>query len=178
VAFGVIFALSGAFGPIVGQNSGAGRMDRVRRAFFDGLLFTGAVILLVSGLLFALRGPLADLFSATGVTRDLIYLFCGPLTLLFFFNGVIFVSNAVCNNLGRPFWSTLVNWGRHTVGTIPFILGLGHLYGGPGVLVGQALGGVIFGGIAWWLALRVIADPAVGRRQAPAAQPPAPGPDG
>ena len=113
-----------------------------------------------------------------GVTRDLIFLFCGPLTLLFFFNGVIFVSNAVCNNLGRPFWSTLVNWGRHTVGTIPFILGLGQLYGAPGVLVGQALGGVIFGGIAWWLALRVIANSAVGRRPALAAQPLAPVPDG
>jgi Na+-driven multidrug efflux pump len=141
-------------------------------------LFTGAVILLVSGLLFALRGPLADLFSATGVTRDLIYLFCGPLTLLFFFNGVIFVSNAVCNNLGRPFWSTLVNWGRHTLGTIPFVLGLGQLYGAPGVLVGQALGGVIFGGIAWWLALRVIASPAHGRSPVPVTQAAAAGPDG
>ena len=178
VAFGVIFALSGAIGPIVGQNFGAGRMDRVRRAFLDGLLFTAAVILLVSGLLFALRGPLADLFSATGVTRDLIYLFCGPLTLLFFFNGVIFVSNAVCNNLGRPFWSTLVNWGRHTLGTIPFVLGLGQLYGAPGVLVGQALGGVIFGGIAWWLALRVIASPAHGRSPVPVTQAAAAGPDG
>jgi Na+-driven multidrug efflux pump len=118
------------------------------------------VILLVSALLFALRGPIADLFSATGITRELVYLFCGPLALLFFFNGVIFVSNAVCNNLGRPFWSTLVNWGRHTLGTIPFVLGLGGLYGAQGVLVGQAVGGVIFGGIAWWLALRVIAQPA------------------
>ena len=45
-------------------------------------------------------------------------------------------------------------------------------------LVGQALGGVIFGGIAWWLALRVIASPAVGRRPAKAAQPMAPVPDG
>jgi Na+-driven multidrug efflux pump len=178
VAFGVIFALSGAIGPIVGQNFGAGRMDRVRRAFFDGILFTGAVILLVSALLFGLRGPLADLFSATGVTRELIFLFCGPLTLLFFFNGVIFVSNAVCNNLGRPFWSTLVNWGRNTLGTIPLVLGLGQIYGAPGVLVGQALGGVIFGGIAWWLALRVIANPAVRRGPVHVAQPPAPAPEG
>ena len=59
------------------------------------------------------------LFNAEGLTRDLVYLFCGPLALLWFFNGVIFVANAVCNNLGRPFWSTVVNWGRHTVGTIP-----------------------------------------------------------
>ncbi len=48
VAFGVLFALSGALGPIVGQNFGAGRIDRVRRAFLDGLIFTGLVTVLVA----------------------------------------------------------------------------------------------------------------------------------
>jgi Na+-driven multidrug efflux pump len=157
----VIFALSGAVGPIIGQNAGAGRMDRVRRAFTDGLIFTGIVTLAVSAILFVLRGPIADLFQATDVTRDLIFLFCGPLSLLFFFNGVIFVSNAACNNLGRPFLSTLLNWGRHTLGTIPFVMGFGMIWGAPGVLVGQAVGGVIFGVLAWVLALRVIAKPAL-----------------
>jgi putative MATE family efflux protein len=166
VAFGVLFALSGAIGPIVGQNFGAGRMDRVRRAFLDGLIFTGLVTVLVSGVLFALREPVANLFSATGVTREIVLLFCGPLALAFFFNGVIFVSNAVCNNLGRPFWSTVVNWGRHTLGTIPSALAGGAVWGAPGVLVGQAAGGVIFGLIAMWLAFRVIANPHVARRPA------------
>lgn len=161
VAFGVIFALSGALGPIIGQNFGAGRMDRVRRAFFDGLVFTGLVIVVVSALLFALRGPIADAFQAEGLTRDLVYLFCGPLALLWFFNGMIFVGNAVCNNLGRPFWSTVVNWGRHTVGTIPLALWLGSMWGAQGVLIGQALGGVVFGLAAAWLALLAIRSPAV-----------------
>ena len=161
VAFGVIFALSGAIGPIIGQNFGAGRMDRVRRAFFDGLIFTGLVILLVSALLFLLRAPIADAFQAEGLTRDLVYLFCGPLALLWFFNGMIFVGNAVCNNLGRPFWSTVVNWGRHTVGTIPLALWLGQTWGAQGVLVGQALGGVVFGLAAAWLALAAIRSPAM-----------------
>jgi putative MATE family efflux protein len=161
VAFGVIFALSGAIGPIIGQNFGAGRMDRVRRAFIDGLVFTALVIVLVSAVLFLLRGPIADAFQAEGLTRDLVYLFCGPLALLWFFNGVIFVGNAVCNNLGRPFWSTVVNWGRHTVGTIPLALWLGSTWGAEGVLVGQALGGVLFGFVAVWLALRAIRSPAV-----------------
>jgi putative MATE family efflux protein len=161
VAFGVIFALSGAMGPIIGQNFGAGRMDRVRRAFLDGLVFTGLVILVVSAVLFVLRGPIADAFQAEGLTRDLVYLFCGPLALLWFFNGVIFVANAVCNNLGRPFWSTVVNWGRHTVGTIPLALWLGGYLGAEGVLVGQALGGVVFGLAAVWLALVAIRSPAV-----------------
>jgi putative MATE family efflux protein len=159
VAFGVIFALSGAVGPIIGQNFGAGRLDRVRRAFRDGLIFTALVILLVSALLYALRGPIADLFGATGLARELVFLFCGPLSLLYFFNGVIFVSNAACNNLGRPFLSTLVNWGRHTIGTIPFALGFGAIWGAPGVLIGQAAGGILFGLLAWWVAIRVMADP-------------------
>ncbi len=160
VAFGVIFALSGALGPIIGQNFGAGRMDRVRRSFWDALIFTALVILLVSALLFVLRGPIADAFKAEGLTRELVYLFCGPLALLWFFNGLVFVGNAVCNNLGRPFWSTLVNWGRHTLGTIPLALWLGQSWGAPGVLVGQALGGVVFGLASVWLALLAIRSPA------------------
>jgi putative MATE family efflux protein len=159
VAFGVIFALSVAIGPIIGQNFGAGRLDRVRRTFFDGLIFTGLVIVLVSALLFLLRGLIADAFKAEGLTRELVYLFCGPLALLWFFNGMVFVGNAVCNNLGRPFWSTVVNWGRHTVGTIPLALWFGQYWGAQGVLVGQALGGVVFGFAAAWLALVAIRSP-------------------
>lgn len=172
VAFGVIFALAGAIGPIIGQNFGAGRMDRVRRTFWDGLIFTALVIVLVSALLFALRGPIADAFKAEGLTRELVFLFCGPLALLWFFNGMVFVGNAVCNNLGRPFWSTVVNWGRHTVGTIPLALWLGQYWGAQGVLIGQALGGVVFGIAAAWLALRAIRSPHLpGPRGRPAPEP-------
>lgn len=159
VAFAMIFALSGALGPIVGQNLGAGRMDRVARVFRDSIIFTGIVIGTVSLALFVFRAPLADLFKAEGLTRDLLYLFCGPLSLLFFFNGLIFVSNALCNNLGRPFWSTAVNWGRHTVGTAPPAMWLGGVWGAQGVLIGQAVGGVVFGLIAVWMGWFAIRHP-------------------
>ncbi|MFN3973114.1 MAG: MATE family efflux transporter [Gemmobacter sp.] len=158
LAFGVIFALSGAVGPIIGQNAGAGRMDRVREAFREALKFTALVIVAVAILLFLLREPIVALFGATGITRDLIYLFCGPLALLFFFNGAIFVANAACNNLGRPFQSTLVNWGRHTLGTVPLVIGFAAWMGAPGVLIGQGVGGVIFAGIAVWQARRLMRD--------------------
>ncbi len=157
VSFAVIFALSGAVGPILGQNFGAGKFDRVREGFNAALIFAGAVIVVVSLVLFAMRGPIADLFSATGITRDLVYLFCGPLALLFFFNGVLFISNAAFNNLGHPFYSTGMNWGRNTVAMVPMVWLGAALFGAPGVLIGQALAGVLFGGLAWVLALRVIA---------------------
>ncbi len=157
VAFGVLFALSGAIGPVIGQNFGAGEIARVRRAFRDGIVFTGIFVVLVTVLLFALRAPIADAFSAQGQMRELVYLFCGPLALMFFFNGVIFVGNATFNNLGHPFYSTWINWGRHTLGTIPFVVLGASWFGAPGVLMGQAAGGVLFGLLAVVLAHRVMA---------------------
>ena len=122
VAFAIIFALSGAIGPIIGQNFGAGKADRVRGAFRDGVLFTAVVVVVVSALLFAARPLLVMLFELDGQAQTLVFLFAGPLSLLWFFNGMIFVFNAACNNMGYPFYSTIVNWGRHTVGTIPFVM--------------------------------------------------------
>ena len=140
VAFAVIFALSGAIGPIIGQNHGARNEERVKRAYLDGLLFCLVFVVAMAALLFALRLPLATLFEADGVTLELLYLFCGPLALAFFFNGALFVSNAAFNNLGHPFYSTWINWGRHTLGTVPFVMVGAAWYGASGVLIGQALG--------------------------------------
>ncbi|APE45526.1 MATE family efflux transporter [Sulfitobacter alexandrii] len=157
VAFAVVFALSGAVGPIIGQNYGAGDMARVRRGFNAAIIFVAAVILGVSAILFVLRAPIADLFGATGIARDLIFLFCGPLSLAFFFPGVLFVANAVFNNLGQPFLSTVTNWGRNAVALIPLVWLCAALGGAPGVLIGQSLAGAVFGVVAWIMALRCIA---------------------
>lgn len=159
LAFAVVFALSGAVGPIIGQNFGAGRNDRVRGAFQAGLIFVGLYVVAAAVVLFVLRGPIVTLFSADGLARDLVFLFCGPLALAWAFNGAMFVCNAAFNNLGHPFYSTWINWGRHTLGTIPFVLIGSWAAGAPGVLVGQAAGGVLFGVIAWILAMRVIRKP-------------------
>lgn len=167
VAFGVLFALSGAVGPIIGQNAGAGKQERVVGTLRDALLFTLIVTVLVAVALFALRGPLEALFRLDGVSRDLVFLFAGPLALMWLFNGVIFVANAAFNNLGHPFYSTAINWGRHTLGTLPFVLIGGALLGAQGVLIGQAAGGVVFGLLALWLAWRVVNRPPDSTEPAP-----------
>ena len=157
VSFAVVFALSGAIGPIIGQNFGARRHERVRIAFLEGLRFAGAYVVVASVLLYLLREPLALLFEADGVTRELVFWFCGPLALLFFFNAAIFVANAAFNNLGRPLYSTWVNWGRNTIGTVPFVMLGSTVMGAPGVMIGQALGSVFFAAIGVWGALTLMA---------------------
>ena len=107
-----------------------------------------AYVIPVVFVLYLARGPIADLFNASGVTRDLIFLFCGPLSLAWIFNGIIFVGNAAYNNLGHPFYSTWVNWGRNTLGTI--------LWGAEGVLIGQMAGGMFAATISFILAERLL----------------------
>ena len=155
VAFGMILALSGAIGPILGQNYGAKLYDRVKKAFNEAVLFTALYTVGVVELLWLCRGFIADAFGAEGEARDLVFLFCGPLSLAWFFNGVIFIGNASYNNLGHPFYSTWINWGRHTIGTIPFVWFGAQWFGAEGVLAGQMIGGVFIAAISWWLAYRM-----------------------
>lgn len=157
VAFAVVFALSGAIGPIIGQNFGAGRIDRVRGAFRAGILFVAIYTLFAALILFLVRDYIIALFEADGTALDLIVLFAGPLALMFFFNGVIFVANAGFNNLGHASYSTYVNWGRNTLGTWPLAILGGVYFGAPGVLIGQAFGGIVFAGIAILMMRRLLA---------------------
>lgn len=159
VAFSVVFALSGAIGPILGQNFGAGKLDRVREGYLAGLKFAVIYVVCMALLLFLLRNLIISLFDASGLVQSLVLLFCGPLALLYIFNSAIFVSNAAFNNLGHPSYSAYINWGSCTLGTLPFVTLGSNLFGAPGVLLGQATGTFVFGIIATILALKVIKQP-------------------
>jgi putative MATE family efflux protein len=145
VAFGVLFALSGAVGPILAQNWGAQRYDRMRRALTDSVGFAAAYVAIAGLLLALLRHQVSALFGTGGETAEIVAFFCliaGPMWL---FVGALFVANAAFNNLGMPFYSTLFSWGRATLGTVP-LAWLGAQYAGPkGALAGAALGAVLFG---------------------------------
>ena len=163
LAFCLIFGLSGAVGPIIGQNFGAGQIARVRETLTKALVMAAGYVVVVSVALFLLRWPLADLFNASDQARALLFLFCGPLSLAFAFNAALFTTNAAFNNLDRPLTSTAVNWGRHTLGTVPFAWLGSQMMGAEGVLIGQYAGGAIFAVIGVWLAFRLVDkhDPSV-----------------
>jgi putative MATE family efflux protein len=157
VAFGLVYALSGAVGPIFGQNLGAGRIDRVQQTLRDSLRFM-AMVVGAAWLLLALgQNAVIYAFSASGLTAELISLFCSWIAANFFFVGALFVANAAFNNLGKPLYSMAFNWAKATLGTIPFAYVGGH-YGASGVLIGPAIGALIFGALAVWVALRVTAQ--------------------
>lgn len=145
VAFGTIFALSGAIGPILGQNYGARLYPRLYFIMRDGLIFTLVYVVSVWALMAVFADEIAGLFGATGDAYDLVVFFCVFAAGSFLFNGALFVANAAFNNLGYPTYSTLFNWGRSTLGVIPFVWAGATYFGAIGVVGGWGLGAVIFG---------------------------------
>ena len=164
VAFGAIYALSGSVGPIIGQNYGARSHVRMRDVFTLALLTMTAFTFVAWILLAVFANDLASLFNAGPEARELIVFFCRWLSPLFVFLGALFVANATINTLGSAHYSTLLNWGRATLGTIPFVLIGGKYYGAEGVLAGNMIGGVAFGLIAILSGYRLIARLANGPR--------------
>jgi MATE family, multidrug efflux pump len=156
VAFCLLFSLSGAVGPIIGQNFGALKFDRIRLTIKQAMGFALGYTLLIWPLLFLLQGPISDLFNLQGEGRDVFWLFAAFLTPLFFFNGMLFIANAACNNLERPAWSMIMNWLRNTLGILPFLWIGGALYGLPGIVIGPAIGGVLFGIIGYAIARHLV----------------------
>ena len=135
VAFGLIYSLSGAVGPVFAQNLGAKRFDRVRDSLRASLVFMVGSVALAWLLLALLQGPLIRVFSLDGLAAQMVHAFCSWLAASFFFYG-----RAVCRQcrVQQP-------------GATPVVdrlqLGKGYAGNHPLCLVGRALRS---GGGAGW----------------------------
>ncbi|MFK7879716.1 MATE family efflux transporter [Roseobacter sp.] len=145
VAFGGIFAMSGAIGGIFGQNYGAGQYDRLRSTYRDALLFCLAYTLTTWGALVLAAPYVVAAFGLTGQGADVLYAFSTIGVAGFIFVGALFVSNAAFNTLGKPGRSTLVNWTKDGLLSWPAAALLATVYGAPGVIYGQAVAGMLVG---------------------------------
>ena len=145
LAFGVVFALTASIGPIVGQNYGARLMHRVRRAITDSLVLSVGYATFAWACL-AIAAPwIVWAFDAHGEAAAFVTFFCRYGTVAWVFVTFLFVANTAFNNLGFPILSMVFNWGRATLGTIPFVT-IGAKYGGfEGAMMGYAAGAAVFG---------------------------------
>ena len=144
VAFSLVFALTTSIGPIAGQNLGARAYDRVRLTFVHALAIA-AVYSLAVWLAVSMAAPsLAGAFGMSGATGTFFLFLCRYATLAWVFVALLLVANAMFNTLGRAHMSTLFNWGRATLGTIPFVW-LGARSGGAEIaMMGIAAAAMVF----------------------------------
>ena len=156
VAFGVLFALSGSIGPVVGQNMGAHNYDRVRSAVYNAMMFAFVYSLITWAALYLFRFQLVSIFDASNEAATLMIEFCSWISLGFVFNGFLFVANATFNNIGAAQYATASSFARSLLGTIPLVYLFSQQWGAVGVMAGEIAGALVFGSLALWIAFRKI----------------------
>jgi putative MATE family efflux protein len=146
--------------------AGGAIVDRVIPLAF-GVIFalTGSIVavgyaICAWGVLALTANYIAAAFGATGQSADFAVLYMRYGALAWVFITCLFVANTVFNNLGFPVMAMVFNWGRATLGTIPFVT-LGAAWGGfPGAVFGLVAGAAIFGlggvAVAYALVTRLI----------------------
>ncbi|MGK0441603.1 MAG: putative MATE family efflux protein [Pseudohongiellaceae bacterium] len=153
VAFVALFALSGAIGPIIGQNAGAGRYDRVRQVVWNAMLSNCVYVAVIWLLLYLACDWVIYFFAVDGAAEQLIHFYTHWLAGGFAFAGMLFIANACFNNLHRAYYATLLNFGRVLLGTIPLVYMLSQQFGAKGVIGGEVAGAAVFGMLGFVLVL-------------------------
>jgi putative MATE family efflux protein len=151
VAFAGLFALSGAIGPIAAQNLGAQQFPRIFETLHKSLVFVLAYCAVACSLLLIAAPWLISAFKVSGLTADMVRWFCYGFSLIFVFNGITFVTNALFNNLHAAHYATQFNFGKATIGTVPFAY-FGGVWGGPlGVFWGTLIGAGLIAALGVWV---------------------------
>lgn len=154
-----LFALSASIGPVTGQNSGAGHMDRVREAFVESFRMAALWGLAVAAVLALSRGGVAAAFTENAAAREAIraYLLALPVTTMGY--GIIICMAAGFNGLGKPLPGVAASFARGMVLLAPLAWIGGALGGLWGTLLGMGAANLVAGAAATAWTLRVAFPP-------------------
>jgi putative MATE family efflux protein len=149
VAVMLLFALSGSIGPFVGQNWGGNHPERVRAGLGVSYQFC-----LIWGLIAALPMIFFGDTIASWVTSEpqvittaAFYLAVVPLSYGMW--GVLMMTSASFNALGKPIPSTVLSFARMFVMYIPLALLLDSQLGYTGIFIATAITNTVMGALAF-----------------------------
>jgi putative MATE family efflux protein len=152
VAVMLLFALSGSIGPFVGQNWGANRVERVKEGLRVTYLFC-VIWGLVAALPMLMFGDVIASWvdqSPEVINTAAFYLAIVPWSYGLW--GVLMMSSASFNALGKPIPSTVLSFTRMFVLYVPMAMVLNHYFGHQGIFVATAISNAAMGilGFLWF----------------------------
>jgi putative MATE family efflux protein len=94
-------AIGFATAPVVGQNFGARRGDRVRQSFYAGAAMSGTVMLVLTAVCMAAPHEIIRFFNADVAVVAFGAEYLSIVSTVFVLNGIIFVSSSVFQGMGH-----------------------------------------------------------------------------
>lgn len=151
----IIFALSSALGPIIGQNFGANKGERISRAFyFSSFLAIGWALTLT--IFFSLWGDeITRLFNSNPliVEEASDYYLWVPVSLGFY--GVRVLGGSFFNAIGRPVSSTILILIHFLVFYLPSLFIMAKYMGMKGVFVSMGMANLLSGILTFFVVKKI-----------------------
>jgi Na+-driven multidrug efflux pump len=145
VAMVPFFALSATMNPFAGQNFGAGKIFRVRRAMQVTALFCAVSGLALALLLFVFRHWIATRFTNDEAVTRYAVLYLAMVPISYGPAGVIAIANAAFNGLNRPFSAVVVSVARTLLVNVPVAWIGGQFFGVAGIFLGICISNLLVG---------------------------------
>ena len=152
----LMFALSGSIGPFVGQNWGAREFNRVRRGVNVSYIFSLSWGFIVAVPLFFFGEDIARLIDAKPEVVKVAGIYLALVPWSYGLWGVLMMSSASFNALGKPLPSTALSFARMIVVYVPLATFLNDTMGYVGIFVATLISNALFGAVSWkWFSVRL-----------------------
>jgi Na+-driven multidrug efflux pump len=150
------YALSAVASPFFGQNSGAGRFDRLMEARKILTIFSLAIGLLLAIGLDLLAHPIAAIYSDSSEIREVTVHYLWIVSLSYGAYGLVMSTNASFNGMGHPLPGVVISSLRVLVLFLPLALLAKALFGLEGLFVASSLSNITLAVVGWlWLGRRI-----------------------
>ena len=145
----LVLAISSSLPPLISQNYGAGRLDRIKEAYRIATRFILVWQLIIYLLLAIGAGILASIFSEDPEVVEAIKLFVWIMPLGYGLQGIIILTNNSLNALHRPLNALILSIARCFVFYLPLAY-VGSVYFGLyGFFAGAVCGNLLMAMISW-----------------------------
>ncbi len=156
IAVMLFFALSGSIGPFVGQNSGAGKHDRVREGLRVTYQFCIAWGLFMAAVLFLFGSTFAGWIEGSKTVIDTAGWYLAVVPWGYGMWGVLMMASASFNALGKPLPSTIMSFTRMFFLFLPLAWTLNYFFGYHGIFIATLASNLIMGAVGYfWLRTRI-----------------------
>ncbi len=148
-----VMSLGLAMAPIVGQNWGAEKHDRVRKTIKQSIAFNFMWSFSIAAIFGIFSRQIAGLFSSDPAVIDVASMYFVIVPFSFAFGNLIFGWSSAFNAMGKPIRSFVMIVTKSIIITIPALFLGSYLGGLQGIMISIAavnvLGGVFFHIISW-----------------------------
>lgn len=146
----LVMALASTLAPFAGQNFGAKKVDRLRRALNISFYFVWAWGLAMSVLFWLAARPLTELFTTheAAVQASVTYLHVVPIT--YGLLSTVMIVSSMANGIGRPIPALIMTGTRLLLIYLPLAWLLSQQWGLNGIYIATAVANVVVGFGAWY----------------------------